>query len=482
MASTKEHGFSVKSGKLPGSLPRVLRRLVVTAKYFGNPRVRQGYQWTRQGWRLSRRDLEARALKRLAGLVQGFEVSGLLAGAEARCLSKLDSLAGLAAHPVLTRARAVELFERMRAHYAGRDDLVVKGTGGWSGEPVHHYRDRRVDDYGYGMLLAMQDVLGWRPGQTCHCLWSNPHELGVDYGKPGGFRQQLKMVQLHGRYSPGPAEFEEFLAAVRADPGCSVYGFPNLLLQCANYMRDRGIVLERGIVAAAWGTAEALHKHLPARFEAQFNVPLRDFYGSREMASIAAECESGRRHVNSRYLVEVVDPATLEPVPAGTSGSLLLTDLFNHVTPFIRYQLGDFGSLDWCECECGRSGYYLPDLIGRPPDLITLKSGHRFTPHFFSTVTMSYPAIHSFQTIRHGLEEFELRYVGRQLAQADRDRILALLTKKTEGAACRLVKVDELERSSSGKARWYIDRQAIDSVSDGEAEARAMVASSTKGR
>ena len=266
------------------------------------------------------------------------------------------------------------------------------------------------------------------------------------------------MVQRFGCYAPGEKEFTEFLDAVHADSGCAVYGFPNLLLQCVQFMREREIVLEPGVVEAAWGTAEALHPHLPALFAQSFNTPLRDFYGSREVASISAECEYGRRHINARCIVEVIDPESQRVLPEGQAGHLLITDLFNDVTPLIRYQIGDMGSVEWCECECGRSGYYLRELIGRPPDVIELASGAKFTPHFFSTMTLSYPAIQRFQVVRYGLSEFEFRYVGHELTPAEHESFLQLIVSKTEGSQCRLVHVNELEKARSGKARWYIDR------------------------
>lgn len=406
---------------------------------------------------LERAEYERRSLARLARLIDSFRRRGLCTDSAYRRVSNLASFGGLDSLPVLTRAGAAELFERLKPLYAGNPRVFAKGTGGWSGETVHHYRDRRVDDYGYGMLIEMQQVAGWRPGMACYCLWGDPRELGVNYQPPRGLRRALSMVHLHGCYAPGERELKAFLDAVRADPGCAVYGFPNLLLQCVQYMEQRKIVLEPGVVATAWGTSEAMHPELPDRFRRAFRVRLGDYYGSREVASIAAKCEYGRFHVNARCIVEVTDAETGEAVPEGQAGHLLITDLFNGVTPMIRYQNGDLGAIAWGRCDCGRSGYFLSELIGRPPETITLKSGARFTPQFFSTLTMTFPAIHRIQLVRHALEEFELRYVGHQMPPAEQERIVQLMTSKTEGSACRLTRVDELEKAVSGKHRFFID-------------------------
>jgi len=445
-----------------------LRGLAVAAGLLRRPLARRGLAWTRQGFQLDRAAYERRSLRQLANLISDFQQRGLCEDPSFACVTAMCSLAEVSRLPVLSRAGAVALFERLREQYASCNDVYSKGTGGWSGEPVHHFRNRRVDDFDYGMRFEMQRVMGWRPEMACYCLWGDPRELGLNYAQGGRFKRGLRMVRRYGCYAPGPRELTEFLDAVRADPGCAVYGFPNLLLQCVQFMRENGIVLEPGVVAAAWGTAEALQPQLPTLFEESFNVPLRDFYGSREMASISAECEHGRRHVNSRYIIETYDGEAQQVLPEGQCGYLLLTDLFNDVTPLIRYQIGDLGAVEWCECECGRRGFHLRELIGRPPDVIELKSGARFTPHFFSTLTLSFPAIHQFQLVRHGREDFELRYIGNELSAADRERFTALMTSKTEGANCRVVHVAELEKAASGKARWFVDMSSAGQATSAE--------------
>jgi phenylacetate-CoA ligase len=443
--------------------------MAVAAGLLRRPLARRGLAWTRQGFQLDRADYERRSLRQLVSLVSDFQQRGLCDEPSFADVSKIRSLAEISRLPALTRSGAVALYERLAALYSGRGDVYSKGTGGWSGEPVHHFRNRRVDDYDYGMRFEMQRVMGWRPEMACYCLWGDPRELGLNYARGGRFKRGLRMVRRYGCYAPGPRELTEFLDAVRTDPGCAVYGFPNLLLQCVQFMREKRIVLKPGVVAAAWGTAEALHPQLPALFQESFNVPLRDFYGSREMASISAECEHGRRHINSRYIVEAFDEDRQQVLPEGQCGYLLITDLFNNVTPLIRYQIGDLGAVEWCECDCGRRGFYLRELIGRPPDVIELKSGARFTPHFFSTLTLSFPAIHQFQLVRHGLQDFELRYIGHELSPANRERFTALMTSKTEGANCRVVRVAELEKAASGKARWFVDNSQVDQVDSARA-------------
>jgi len=70
------------------------------------------------------------------------------------------------------------------------------------------------------------------------------------------------------------------------------------------------------------------------------------------------------------------------PVEPGREGRLVVTDLANRLMPFIRYDLGDIGSLAPEPCPCGRGLPLLATLIGRPTEVLVLPSG-RSVPSLF---------------------------------------------------------------------------------------------------
>jgi phenylacetate-CoA ligase len=436
---------------------QLLRRLAVAGRRWSSAEVRRGQAWTRSGWRLSHAELERRSLARLAGLVARFRRQGLCAGPAFGEIATFTSLADLDVLPVLTRTGVIELYQRLKPLYAKRHDVSMRGTGGWTGEPVHYFSSRGVDAASYGMRLEMQALMGWRPGMACYSLWANPQELGLNQRRQGRLAQAMRMVRKFGRYSPTEEDLLSFLEAIRQDPGCALYGSPGLLVECAHFMRDRGIKFASGHVAAAWSTAETMDPRLPELFPSHFGVPLRDFYGSRETSNISAECAHGSRHINSRYIIETCDERSDRLLPTGVVGSILITDLFNDVTPLIRYQLGDLGAVEWRECECGRNSFVFTQLIGRPPQIIELASGHRLTPYCFLSLAQSFPRLHRVQLVRRGLAEFEFRYAGEPLSPDEQHQLMSLASALAEGAEIRLVQVPDVSKSPSGKPRYYID-------------------------
>jgi len=80
-------------------------------------------------------------------------------------------------------------------------------------------------------------------------------------------------------------------------------------------------------------------------------------YGLAELCTVASQCKYGNYHVNmDTCITEVID------------GEIVVTDLFNNVTPVIRYKTKDYGKLKKSNCKCGRKSDILYDIEGRSID------------------------------------------------------------------------------------------------------------------
>ncbi len=80
-----------------------------------------------------------------------------------------------------------------------------------------------------------------------------------------------------------------------------------------------------------------------------------------------------------RFIVEVINPTTLEPVDPGEEGELVLTTITKEGFPLVRYRTGDVTRLDPAPCPCGRTFVRMARVMGRTDDLI-LVQGVGFFP------------------------------------------------------------------------------------------------------
>lgn len=438
----------------------LLQRAAYAWRRYLSPDYARGVRWCEAGLRLDRELRQARELQRLERLIAGFGQRGFCDAPALRRFSVAAGVAGLRWLPVMTKRDLRRLWPQLNNVLLARPDVYSYSTGGSTGEPVKFLRSQLQDRLAGGAEYAMHQILGWRPGMARLCLWGSERDIDRAEHESRGLRGWLQDTTIFGAFAPGEAEYQQFAEAVWERPGCAVYGFTSLLVECARVMLERGWELGPGHVAAAWVGAESLADAQREVFREAFGVPLRDHYGSRECSSVAAECAQGCRHINPRYIVEVADPETHEALPAGETGSLLVTDLFNDVTPLIRYEIGDIGAIEWRDCDCGRRGPCLTELAGRVAALFTLPSGKKVSALFFNHLLKEYPVVHQFQVLRTGADQFDLRYRGGELEAQTRQRLTEVVSRLLEGARVTLTKVDELDRGPSGKLIQYRDLTA----------------------
>jgi phenylacetate-coenzyme A ligase PaaK-like adenylate-forming protein len=88
------------------------------------------------------------------------------------------------------------------------------------------------------------------------------------------------------------------------------------------------------------------------------DVRILNGYGFTEMQGPSMECHEMKGYhlpKPARYFFEILDPETLEPMPEGEQGLVVMTHLDRRGTCLLRYVVGDVSSLSYQSCpECGR--------------------------------------------------------------------------------------------------------------------------------
>ena len=118
------------------------------------------------------------------------------------------------------------------------------------------------------------------------------------------------------------------------------------------------------------------------RIENMLGVKAYNSFGMSEMCGpgVAFECpEQNGLHIwEDYYIVEIVDPQTLEPVPEGEVGELVLTTINREAMPLLRYRTRDLTRILPGECACGRHHKRLDRMKGRSDDMMILKGVNIF--------------------------------------------------------------------------------------------------------
>ena len=218
--------------------------------------------------------------------------------------------------------------------------------------------------------------------------------------------------------------------------------------------------------------AEPASEHMREEIRQKFGVKYCDVYGLSEIMGpgVAMECsESHGLHVaEDQFLVEIVDPETLEPVPDGQLGELVITTLTRECSPLIRYRTRDLTRIIDEPCACGRTHRKIDRIVGRTDDMLIIRGVNVFPSQIEQVITGFPEIVPHYQivlTTKGTLDYVELRVETAPDFSFDeihaledlRRRLAAELKSNLQIAVdIKIVEPKTIERSE-GKAKRVID-------------------------
>lgn len=211
------------------------------------------------------------------------------------------------------------------------------------------------------------------------------------------------------------------------------------------------------------------------RIEDSTGIKAYDIYGTSEMSGpLFTEChlQNGIHIWADMFLIEVIDPKTMEQVDDGERGELVVTSLDKWAFPLIRYRIGDITILNNEPCECGRTHPRIMRILGRTDDMIIVRGINVF-PSQVESVLMRIPEIgNNYQIIVDRKGPLDVMTVKVEVTEsAFSDKIADLMSLSNEvsrqlksvlniTAEVELVEPGAIPRSE-GKARRVIDKRKV---------------------
>jgi phenylacetate-CoA ligase len=162
-----------------------------------------------------------------------------------------------------------------------------------------------------------------------------------------------------------------------------VHAIPSYATRIYEVMQEEGIDPRRDTKLRILAIGAEPHSHEQRlRIEEMLGVKAYNSFGMSEMCGpgVAFECkEQNGMHIwEDYYLVEIINPETLEPVPDGELGEMVLTTLNREAMPLLRYRTRDLTRFLPGECPCGRHHRRIDRMQGRSDDMIVLRGVNIF--------------------------------------------------------------------------------------------------------
>lgn len=247
----------------------------------------------------------------------------------------------------------------------------IHGSSGTSGKPtVVGYTKNDIENW--AELVARSIVAaGGKKSDIFHIAYGYglfTGGLGLHYGAE---KLGATIVPVSG------GNTERQITLIEDFKPRGICGTPSYILNLAEKMEEMGKDPKQTSVQYGIFGAEPWSEEMRDMLEQKLHLKAVDIYGLSEIMGpgVAIECheaQDGLHVQEDHFLLEVINPETLEPVPDGEVGELVFTTLTKEAIPLIRYRTGDVASITREACICGRTTARMSRVKGRTDDMLII--------------------------------------------------------------------------------------------------------------
>lgn len=419
---------------------------------------------------MSREDLEALQLERLQALVkrvyqkipfykESFDKAGVNP-------EDIKSLADLTKLPFTVKQDMRDAYPFGLFAVPRKDVVRVHCSSGTTGTAtVVGYTQKDLENWGDCFARALYGA-GCGPDSTLQIAYGYGLFTGGLGAHNGGERAGCTVLPM----STGNTKRQvRLMKDFDVDCLCCT---PSYALNIAEVAQEEGYDIHEFPIHAGILGAEPCSEATRAEIEQKMSIQVYDIYGLSEVMGPGVACECEKQHglhvCEDQFIIEILDPKTLQPVPDGEWGEVVFTTLCKECSPLVRYRTRDISRILVGECECGRTFRRMDRIAGRTDDMMILRGVNVF-PSQIEEEIVSFPEIapqyQLILTTKGTLDHAELRVETvpefpfdeiRRLEKLKKDLQKALKENLQIAVDVKIVEPKTIERAE-GKAKRIID-------------------------
>ncbi len=419
---------------------------------------------------MSREDLEALQLERLQALVkrvyqkipfykESFDKAGINP-------EDIKSLADLTKLPFTVKQDMRDAYPFGLFAVPRKDVVRVHCSSGTTGTAtVVGYTQKDLENWGDCFARALYGA-GCGPDSTLQIAYGYGLFTGGLGAHNGGERAGCTVLPM----STGNTKRQvRLMKDFDVDCLCCT---PSYALNIAEVAQEEGYDIHEFPIHAGILGAEPCSEATRTEIEQKMGIQVYDIYGLSEVMGPGVACECEKQHglhvCEDQFIIEILDPKTLQPVPDGEWGEVVFTTLCKECSPLVRYRTRDISRILVGECECGRTFRRMDRIAGRTDDMMILRGVNVF-PSQIEEEIVSFPEIapqyQLILTTKGTLDHAELRVETvpefpfdeiRRLEKLKKDLQKALKENLQIAVDVKIVEPKTIERAE-GKAKRIID-------------------------
>ena len=369
----------------------------------------------------------------------------------------LGSLEELAAFPVLKKemlkSKPDAFVPATLSAYPHKKD----SSGGSTGQPIQYRQDLELHALRLAFLYQGWALAGYRFCDPMVVLSGGrllPELKGFSRGRlRATLERTLPLMGVH----MDPKLARHYHQQAVNYGARFLHGYPSIISEFATCLAAQGLSLPG--LEGVFTTAEMLLPRYRENIETKLHCRVWDSYGCNDGGILSWECRchDGLHYNDLESIAECVDQSETG------SGRLLITNLWNHSLPFVRYENGDLVTLGGTPCSCGQPYPLIKSVIGRTADILRFGNGRILSGPALTLIFKDMP-IDAWQVVQTERNKIEVLVKStRQLTSEDRNFTQAVLsTHAGEGVEIIIQQVENLRVTAGGKWKpvWSLEENA----------------------
>jgi phenylacetate-CoA ligase len=299
-----------------------------------------------------------------------FEQCGISSADNIRNLSDLRRI------PYTTKSDLREAYPQKHLAVDPKEVIRIHTSSGTTGTPTVIYHTREDIDNWTEMTARSITATGCVKGDVFQNMMTYglfTGGLGLHYG---GERAGLSVIPASsGNTKRQLWLMKEFKTKV-------VHATPSYMLHIFSELVKEGMKPSDLYLKKAFLGAEPYSENTRKKIEELYSIDAYNSYGLSEMngPGVAFECiyKCGMHVWEDYYIVEIIDPETLEPLPDGQEGEVVFTTLHRKAVPLMRYRTRDISRIIEGKCKCGRTHRRLDRIKARTDDMLIINGVNVF--------------------------------------------------------------------------------------------------------
>ncbi len=353
--------------------------------------------------------------------------------------------------PLLTKDLIVANWNDLKSNDSKNRKWVYDRTGGSTGQPVKLIHDLQYKCwseasylYWYKHFLGIDEIQAKK-----FLFWGSPRDLLPSWkARVADWARNTVPINTHIISQEVLSYCIDKINKFKPE---LVRGYAESLYELSKYTLDNSAILHKP--SAVVSSAETLTDDMRTTIEQAFGQKVYDFYGSREISSLAGQCSEGLYHILGFHtLIELLDQSDHQ-VKQGEPGKVVVTNLYNYSMPLIRYDIEDIATLGPDSCRCGSFLPTITRINGRTIEHFLKEDGTLVSPYVFRLPLIHFEWIGDFQVIQEDYQQIRIKIVPKGRVVPKDQRVFERKIRSLMGEECTIIwqMVDGIPMTPQGK-------------------------------